>query len=117
MRENRTYGSEGGESSNGYSPTPISWALFSEGDQGIERLCSSIDLADPNSNGYHVSFDLGIDDVEESIALVIQDDVGQLLILLVQNMRDRLIIKQVGRAVLGGIAHSFGLILYFVLQL
>ena len=50
MRENRTYGSEGGESSNGYSPTPISWALFGEGKQLVEWIGGSIDLADPYSD-------------------------------------------------------------------
>ena len=70
MRENRTYGSEGGESSNGYSPTPISWALFGEGKQLVEWIGGSIDLADPYSDCHHVPFNLGIGYVEEGIALV-----------------------------------------------
>ena len=61
MRENRTYGSEGGESSNGYSPTPISWALFGEGKELVEWIGGSIDLADSDHDRHPVTikFDIG----------------------------------------------------------
>ena len=117
MRENRTYGSEGGESSNGYSPTPISWASFGEGKQLIEWISSSIDLADPDQDGYQIPFDLGIGYVEEGIALIGQEDMRQLPILLIQCVGDDLIFSQLCRATLAVIAHSLVLILYLVLQL
>ena len=73
-------------------------------------------MADPNKNCYEVFFNLDIGYIEKGIALVGQNDVRQLWILLIQNVGDDLVIMQIGRAGMAVVSYSLILILKLVLE-
>ena len=74
-------------------------------------------MAYPNHDRNSVPIEFDISYIEEGIALVGQDDVRKLLILLIQNVGDNLILGEFGRAALAVISHSLILILKLILKL
>ena len=73
-------------------------------------------MADAEGDGHDVPIELGIHYIEEGIAHVGEDDLGQFLIFLIQNVSDDLVLGYNGRSALTVVAYAFSLILYLVLE-
>lgn len=73
-------------------------------------------MADAEGDGHDIPIDLGINYIEEGIAHVGEDDLGEFLIFLIQNMGYDLVFGYNGRSALAVVSYAFSLILYLVLE-